>query len=353
MSGFYSGLPEEFWSGKPINYREGSPAVRAWFDRQSVSSDIEPYFKEKYDLRARFSKDKIVVREYIYNGPNGLVPDNEIYITYLYTGNFNYRQGAFVDGVLTGCYLAYREKGYGKGKIYPHGTVSSYQVSGLSFNRQNFGSIDSDPGIKTISFSQGDGGSRFVNIGQTRNVEPYVRYSSLQELQAGMRAEGIPEVFIDPYFGYLSDPFLKFDFPTISSSGGGGTVSDQLVVQVTTTSADNLVGNQNQKDQFQFILDPLNESAPDRIVNFNAKEGDTIQISKSVFGIASGRFAVAKKPKSLNKLLSSDVDIIYNKKSGQLILNANGAQPGFGDDGGVFALLAGNPTLNNSSVSFI
>lgn len=326
----FSDLPEEFWNGKSVRLSEGS-----------------------VDIRAKFSRDIIVVRIYSYLGPNQFVPDNENYKTFVYTGNFNYRNGAFVNGVLTGFYTSGREKGYGKDKVYPDGSVASYQVSGRNVDRQSLASLESDPSIKEVSFSQGDGGFRFVRLGQIYNYEPYIRYNTLQELHAGMRAEGIPEVLIDPYFGYLTDPLLKFDFPTISSSVGGGTVSDQIVVQAATTSIDTLLGSKNQKDQFQFILDPINESAPDRIVNFNTKEGDNIQISKAAFGIATGRFAVAKKPKSLNKLLSTDVDIVYNRKLGQLILNANGAERGVGVDGGVFALLSGSPLLNNSLVSFV
>ena len=88
------------------------------------------------------------------------------------------------------------------------------------------------------------------------------------------------------------------------------------------------------------------------MTGFNAKEKDILSISKSAFEIDRGTFAIAKKTKKLAKQLATSVDIVYNLQTGELILNANGAEPGYGDDGGVFAVLVGRPTVGSGSVQF-
>lgn len=90
----------------------------------------------------------------------------------------------------------------------------------------------------------------------------------------------------------------------------------------------------------------------DKVTGFNAKEKDILSISKSAFEIESGTFAVAKNAKTLARQLGTSVDIVYYQKKGELILNANGAEPGYGDDGGVFAVLMGRPTVGSGSVQF-
>ena len=90
----------------------------------------------------------------------------------------------------------------------------------------------------------------------------------------------------------------------------------------------------------------------DKVTGFNAKEKDILSISKSAFEIDKGTFAVAKNAKTLAKQLATSVDIVYNRQTGELVLNANGAEPGYGDDGGVFAVMVGRPTVGAGSVQF-
>lgn len=90
----------------------------------------------------------------------------------------------------------------------------------------------------------------------------------------------------------------------------------------------------------------------DKVSGFNAKEKDILSISKSGFEIDRGTFAIAKNAKILAKQLATSVDIVYNRQTGELILNASGAEPGYGDDGGVFAVLMGRPTVGSGSVEF-
>jgi hypothetical protein len=118
----------------------------------------------------------------------------------------------------------------------------------------------------------------------------------------------------------------------------------------TTSSVDTLTGIKKKKDIFKFDADPSGQV--DKIIGFNAKEKDILSISKSAFEIDRGTFAIAKNAKALAKQLGTNVDIVYYRKTGELILNTNGPDPGFGDDGGVFAVLTGRPTVGAGSVQF-
>ena len=133
-----------------------------------------------------------------------------------------------------------------------------------------------------------------------------------------------------------------------SSSGSGGTSTTQTLS--TTSSVDTLTGINKSKDIFKFDADPSGQV--DKVTGFIAKEKDILSISKSAFEIDRGTFAVASNAKTLAKQLGTNVDIVYNRQTGELILNANGAEPGYGDDGGVFAVLVGRPNVGAGSVEF-
>lgn len=133
-----------------------------------------------------------------------------------------------------------------------------------------------------------------------------------------------------------------------SSSGSGGSSTPQILT--TTSSVDILTGIKKKKDIFKFDADP--GAQVDKVVGFNAKEKDILSISKSAFGIETGTFAIAKNAKALAKQLGTNSDIVYYRKTGELILNANGADPGYGDNGGVFAVLMGRPIVGSGSVEF-
>lgn len=133
-----------------------------------------------------------------------------------------------------------------------------------------------------------------------------------------------------------------------SSSGGGGSRTPRILT--TTTSVDILTGIKKKKDIFKFDADPSGQV--DKVKRFNSKEKDIILISKLAFEIEKGAFAIAKNAKALAKQLATNSDIVYHRKACKLILNANGADPGYGDDGGVFAVLMGRPIVGSRSVEF-
>ena len=148
------------------------------------------------------------------------------------------------------------------------------------------------------------------------------------------------------------NPFAPAVLGGASSSGNGSSTSSSNTWN-TSANVDQLTGVAKKKDVFQFSSDPGFEAQADSITKFSAKDKDQIQLSKNAFGVSAGKFAIAKKPKHLNKLLATDTNFIYNQQKGELIFNANGPEAGFGADGGVCALLLGSPKLVASSVSFI
>jgi hypothetical protein len=159
----------------------------------------------------------------------------------------------------------------------------------------------------------------------------------------------------DPDYKYYIPYYqAKKDFAEVFAQTGNSFSSGPSTKTLTTTpGVDALIGTAKTKDTFSFAAAPEFDYNIDKITNFSAKDNDVLQLSKSAFGVTAGKFAIAKNPKKLAKLLASDTNFIYNQKSGELIFNANGSEPEFGTDGGVFAQLVGSPKLLGSSVTFI
>ena len=69
----------------------------------------------------------------------------------------------------------------------------------------------------------------------------------------------------------------------------------------------------------------------------------------------SPSFESVRSRKEIKLLTRENVDLIYNEKKGQLLLNANGAEPGLGDtqEGGLLAVLKGGPSLTLADIAII
>ena len=66
-----------------------------------------------------------------------------------------------------------------------------------------------------------------------------------------------------------------------------------------------------------------------------------------------GTFAVGKNKKAvMKKLAKQDFDFLYDEKKCGLYFNENGADKGF-RDGGIIAILKGDPDINSSNFEFI
>ena len=152
---------------------------------------------------------------------------------------------------------------------------------------------------------------------------------------------------LDPLFpaGWSDHPFDS-NLVSTAAISASNTLS-------ATANVDHLTGVANQKDIFRFTAQPGFGLQADSITRFSVKDKDRISLSRRAFGVTTSEFSVATNSKEVNRLLASDVDFIYNQRSGELVFNANGAESGFGDAGGVFAVLVGRPLLVESSLSLI
>jgi hypothetical protein len=92
----------------------------------------------------------------------------------------------------------------------------------------------------------------------------------------------------------------------------------------------------------------------DRIMGFNGANGDKLELSRRVFkGIGELEFESISNRRQLKRASKSDADIIYQESSGRLFFNANGDTKGFGDQGGMFAILESTPFLSANHVILI
>ena len=109
----------------------------------------------------------------------------------------------------------------------------------------------------------------------------------------------------------------------------------------------------NSADAFTFdSFDIFTKKAADKIIGFDASEGDTIAVSAVAFpgleGASSISFASANSNKKLRQLSKYDIDFVYFEKKGQLYFDGNGSNKNWGDseEGGLVAILKGKPEVS-------
>jgi hypothetical protein len=90
-------------------------------------------------------------------------------------------------------------------------------------------------------------------------------------------------------------------------------------------------------------------SRVERITNFDAEAGDTMELSRRLFkGIGELDFVSVANRKGSQRAARTDNDIIYEQSTGQLYFNANSSDQGFGSKGGLFAILDSSPLIGDS-----
>jgi len=90
-------------------------------------------------------------------------------------------------------------------------------------------------------------------------------------------------------------------------------------------------------------------SRVERITNFDAEAGDTMELSRRLFkGIGELDFVTVANRKGSQRAARTDNDIIYEQSTGQLYFNANSSDQGFGSKGGLFAILDSSPLIGDS-----
>jgi hypothetical protein len=101
--------------------------------------------------------------------------------------------------------------------------------------------------------------------------------------------------------------------------------------------------------QDQFVLNCEEGQPLDVVVNFSMADGDRLQLNRMADVGESFRSVVGRK--GVRNQVRSETLLIYNEVTGGLYLNENGRKHGLGSNGGLLAVMDGQPLL--SSEAFI
>ncbi|NBT48548.1 MAG: calcium-binding protein [Actinobacteria bacterium] len=148
---------------------------------------------------------------------------------------------------------------------------------------------------------------------------------------------------------------------TDALTGIGNTYKNTIIGNAGNNVLDGMGGTDSLTggagaDTFRFSTRPnFGASTADHITDFKASEGDLLQISKSVFGLASDATATVTTVSSATELstaLGSATTFVYDSSNGNLYWNQNGIKSGFGS-GGIFAVLDNHSALSSSNISLV
>ena len=108
-------------------------------------------------------------------------------------------------------------------------------------------------------------------------------------------------------------------------------------------------------DQFYFSgEEPFKKKTVDKIIDFDASEGDAIVIADEVIGnlAADPTLAIADSKKDLKQLSKDGYDLLYFESKGDLYVDGNGDSKGFGkkSEGGMIVDLPNDTTLTEKEV---
>ena len=116
------------------------------------------------------------------------------------------------------------------------------------------------------------------------------------------------------------------------------------------------------RNSTDFIFDhaeALSKKNADHIIGFNSNKGDRLLLDSVTYPALPRKgqpsFESVRSKKELKSLILEDIDLIYNAKKGQLLLNANGTERGLGDkqEGGLLAVFKGAPSLTLADIAII
>ena len=113
-------------------------------------------------------------------------------------------------------------------------------------------------------------------------------------------------------------------------------------------------------DAFTFdSFEAFTKKSADKIIGFNASQGDTIAVSPNAFPALTGAsaisFASTRNKKEFKQLSKEDYDFVYFEKKGRLYFDGNGAEKNWGNssEGGLVAILKGKPELTAEDVTLL
>ena len=131
-----------------------------------------------------------------------------------------------------------------------------------------------------------------------------------------------------------------------------GTDGDDLIAD--GRGKDKLIGRDGA-DQFYFTGEELfKKKTVDRVIDFDASEGDAIIIADEVVDdlTEDPTLAIADTKKDLKQLSKDGYDLLYFEPKGDLYVDGNGDSKGFGkkSEGGMIADLPNDTILSESDV---
>ena len=107
----------------------------------------------------------------------------------------------------------------------------------------------------------------------------------------------------------------------------------------------------DSKDEFRFELaDQFGKAKADRITGFRPNDGDQLALSTDAFpGLSEINLVTVSSKRQLKAQRNESSNLIYYEAKGKLYFDQNGDQAGFGEHGGMFAILRGEPDLAESA----
>jgi Ca2+-binding RTX toxin-like protein len=133
----------------------------------------------------------------------------------------------------------------------------------------------------------------------------------------------------------------------VKGTNGGDLIADGR-------GKDKLIGGDGA-DQFYFSgEEPFKKKTVDKVIDFDASEGDAIVIADKVVGelTKDPTLAIADTKKDLKQLSKDGYDLLYFEPKGDLYVDGNGDTKGFGkkSEGGMIADLPNDTILTESDV---
>ena len=111
----------------------------------------------------------------------------------------------------------------------------------------------------------------------------------------------------------------------------------------------------DSKDEFRFELSgQFGKTKADRITGFSPDDGDQLALSANAFpGLSVINLVTVTSKRQLNAQKTQPSNLVYFEPKGKLYFDQNGSDPGYGDDGGLFAILKGGPDLAESAFRIV
>jgi hypothetical protein len=113
-------------------------------------------------------------------------------------------------------------------------------------------------------------------------------------------------------------------------------------------------------DAFTFdSFEAFTKKSADKIIGFNASQGDTIAVGPNAFpslqGVSDISFASTRSKKEFKQMSKEDYDFVYFEKKGRLYFDGNGAEKNWGNssEGGLVAILKGKPELTAEDITLL